>query len=568
MRTPGQYTHTIKRDEQCPSPNAIALATVALALAACGPAPNNPNDGASQGEASVGPFPRGDDPCMGVSEQGACTVDGRLEFCNVPTDVDEGENVSVEVVRTACNAGERCAVTNGFAECVPMGECRDRDSRCNGMSLQRCVGGRWQDDACASECVDTGIGAASCPRAASPDNRTLRVTFDAREPNADRTDWNATAVTRQAEGFQVVVYRGMEVVDEGRTGVGEEAGRVTIAVPEGDDIRVVVSAVQDDGAQGVALALADPNMGAMRLTPGFVPTSPRLWSWEFTGASITSDTLHIREDQGSGAANVFNVLHRAYREVRRRYPSQRPLSLVAWAGDGTTYSCGACQNARPIDVFEQNFRSQIWMPMGGADHQEWADSVTGHEAGHWVMASFGRSPGEGGAHSIGVPTMPGQAWSEGFATWFSYDILRWPAYIDKQNGSMFWADITSRTYHRMRAWRRPTADAPDGLQQRHDENDVSAMLLTMAGSDSAPIYAALNSERMRTAPFARGYARHTWSTNYTNIQRTQTSAPFFADMLDALNCASFSRETIDTATVPEMHYPYSSSEPLCSVGGR
>ncbi|MBL8678197.1 MAG: hypothetical protein JNK05_03485 [Myxococcales bacterium] len=545
----------------------VSVALLGASLAACGPAVNAAADGAPSSDSSMGPFPLGDDPCMGVSEQGACAADGRLEYCNVPTDVDEDESVPVEVVRAACGAGERCAVNAGFAECVPSGECRDRDSRCNGAALQRCNAGRWQDEPCATECVDTGIGAANCARAPSPDNRTLRVTFEAREPNAERTDWSAETVTRNAEGFQVVVYRGMEVVDEGRTGAGEQAGRVSISVPAGDDVRVVVSAVQDDQAQGVALALADPNMGAMRLTPGFVPSNPRLWSWEFTGASLMNDTLHITEENGSGAANLFNVLHRAYREVRRRFPSQRPLSLVAWAGDGTTYSCGACMNSRPIDVFEQNFRSQIWMPMGGANHQEWSDAVTGHEAGHWVMASFGRSPGEGGAHTIGVPTMPGQAWSEGFATWFSYEVLRWPAYVDKQNGSMFWADITTRTYHRMRAWRRPTADAPDGMQQRHDENDVSAMLLALAGSDAAPIFTALNSERMRVAPFARGYARHTWSTNYTNIRRTQTSAPFLADMLDALNCASFSRDSINAAAVPDTHYPYPTTTPLCATGG-
>lgn len=72
---------------------------------------------------------------------------------------------------------------------------------------------------------------------------------------------------------------------------------------------------------------------------------------------------------------------------------------------------------------------------------------------------------------------------------------------------------------------------------------------------------------MRTAPFARGYNRHTWERGLRNIRRTSTSAPFLGDMLDALNCASFPRDAIDRATVPDTHYPYPSDMPLCGAGG-
>lgn len=545
-----------------------------LALGACddSPATTVGDAGVTGGsDVSTGPILAGDDPCMGVAEEGRCAADGQLEYCSVPTDVDEDESAPVEVVRTACDTGERCAVNDGYAECVPQGDCRTGDTSCAADgALRRCTDGRWANEPCATECIDTGLGAASCaPSAAAGSRRTLRVTFDAREPNEGRTDWATETVTRNAEGFQVVVFRGMERLDEGRTGTGDQAGRVELALPsEGlDDVRVVVSAIQDDGAQAVALALADPNEGAMRLTPGFTPREPRLWSWEFRASAIQGDALHIAERDGSGAANVYNVLHRAWREVRRRYTTRRPLSMLAWVGEGTTYTCGACFNTRPVDAFDASFRSQAWMPIGGADHAEWSDAVVGHEAGHWVMASFGRSPGEGGSHSIGVPTMPGQAWSEGFATWFSYEILRWPAYVDRQGGSMFWADIANRSYHRMRTWQRPSTEASGGLTQRHDENDVAATLRALAADDAAPLFTALASARMRTAPFARGYNRHTWERGLRNIRRTSTSAPFLGDMLDALNCASFPRDAIDRATVPDTHYPYPSDTPLCGAGG-
>ncbi len=537
-----------------------------LALGACGDEGGAPSDNAPPGGVTAG-----DDPCMGVPEDGRCTAEGRLEYCVVPTDIDDGESQGVEVASVACGAGERCAVTDGVAACAPEGECRAGDTDCaDAQTLRRCVEGRWQNEPCATECIDTGVGAAACPAMmAGGERRTLRVVFDAREPNEDRSDWSAETVSRNAEGFAVVVYRGMERVDEGRTGVGEMGGRVELNLPPDlADVRVVVSALQDDGAQGVALALADPNVGAVRLETAVAPREPRLWSWEFPASALAGDTLRITESVGSGAANVYNVLHRAWREARRRYPARRPLSLIGWAGDGTTYSCGACFTPRPIDAFDARFRSQTWLPIGGSDHAEWSDAVVGHEAGHWVLASFGRSPGEGGPHAIGVPTMPGQAWGEGFATWFSYELLRWPVYVDRQRGSMFWADIGGRRYNGTRVWQRPAAEAAGGLQQRHDENDVAAMLRTLAGDDATPIFTAIASERMRAAPFARGYVRHTWERGLRNIRRTSVSAPFLADMLDALNCASFPREVIDRAAAPDTHYPYPSETPLCGAGGR
>lgn len=94
----------------------LAPARALLALGACGDEGGAPSDNAPPGGVTAG-----DDPCMGVPEDGRCTAEGRLEYCVVPTDIDDGESQGVEVASVACGAGERCAVTDGVAACAPEG---------------------------------------------------------------------------------------------------------------------------------------------------------------------------------------------------------------------------------------------------------------------------------------------------------------------------------------------------------------------------------------------------------------------------------------------------------------
>jgi hypothetical protein len=183
------------------------------------------------------------------------------------------------------------------------------------------------------------------------------------------------------------------------------------------------------------------------------------------------------------------------------------------------------------------------------------------------MAFYGTSPGEGGTHILGWPSFPGMAWSEGWATWFSSDMRQDPVYYDKQQGTFFWLNIASRAYADGRKWYRPSPSK--GLIQLLDENDVSAMLWSISNSATnanQSLYTALASTLMNTSPFKRGYTRHLWTltgTGYANVVDTKQSVPMLADFLDALDCAGFSRSTIDSATQPATYYPYPSGAPLC-----
>jgi hypothetical protein len=193
--------------------------------------------------------------------------------------------------------------------------------------------------------------------------------------------------------------------------------------------------------------------------------------------------------------------------------------------------------------------------------------VTAHELGHFAMYSVGVWPGEASQHCVGVPTMPGQAWGEGYATWFAADARTDPLYVDKSGGTFFWFDIGSRDT----SYGSPIAHAvaSAGLEQEIDENDVAAMLWALSadgGLTHDPLDVAVASPRMTVSPFARGYTAHSWTMDgcdRTDVTDTGVSAPYLADFLDALRCAGTPKATIDAVTEPSVHYPYPSSAPLC-----
>jgi hypothetical protein len=182
------------------------------------------------------------------------------------------------------------------------------------------------------------------------------------------------------------------------------------------------------------------------------------------------------------------------------------------------------------------------------------------------MCAFGFAPGEVGTHFLGVPTNPGLAWSEGWATFFGALVRDQPLYFTKQQQVFFWFDVDARKYDGDVPWTRPTAGA--GLQQLIDENEVAALLWDSyrAIGDFAPVLDALASPRMTEQPFARGYKRRFWAdpSHPENFTQTNDSQPYLADFFDALRCsAALSSSVLDQVTLPNSEYPYPSESPLC-----
>lgn len=245
-------------------------------------------------------------------------------------------------------------------------------------------------------------------------------------------------------------------------------------------------------------------------------------------------------------------------------------SVVMWLGYGTGWDCGACYLRSPTAPLGLEFNSQIFMP-ADADEAYWSGAVLAHELGHWVMATYGVSPGRRRHAHTERAVSSRAAWSEGFATWFSSVVRDESFYYDKQNGMFLWVDLAQRSYSGGASWYRP--DPRYGLEQLIDENEVARMLLGLTNDQTfATMFAALSSPRMTVAPFLRGYLRRTWNGLDQNglplpAWSTDASAPDLADYLDTLVCSgAFTAGAIDVETEPGLHYPYPSRDPLCRRG--
>jgi len=564
-----------------PSPTRLLPILCALLAAACGPSAIGPEPGGPDG----GITPRADarpgssadarpgtvsDPCNGVPTTGVCKSTTVIEMCVQPTGAGTPKLETV-----TCQTGETCQMVDGEAECVLTAVCVDGATECvNTSTLRRCTGGAWVSETCTSGCIDSALG-DSCASSGGLVEISGSVTYETRSPNSDRSDWGGLW-DAPAQGFLISSVRqtsvGWSYYDTQVTTaqVGDQ-GNFTLKVPAAPTANdyVVISAAgtREDGT--LSFVVADP-----RFTPrsdeyptSQKPTAPAVWAWRWRATEVQNGaTLRISDANGSGAARLFDYLRYVYSVGGVRWPGLSKDPLVVWLGMGVEWSCGACQAGWPTTQFNTRFGAQIWIG-GGQDEAYWADAVTAHELGHWIMGTFGRSVGEGGRHCFGVPSAPGLAWSEGWATWFSSDARGNPIYVDKQGGTMFWLDISSRSTSGS-GWPRPVSTR--GLLQDIYENEVSWMMWQLSVGEelgNEPLDAALASDRMTVGPFERDYTRHTWDVDMrcqrVEVEDTYESTTHFADFLDALRCDGVARAAVDAVTDPGNRYPYPAGSPAC-----
>jgi hypothetical protein len=525
-------------------------------------------------------------PCGDLTVEGKCLDSKTATWCDVPTGSDDPK-----VVVDHCGATEECTVdSDGVANCtLKAGLCDPGATECNAdKSAVRTCGddGKWTESVCPTGspgCDVSSVGAFCRDVDKGTGGTVTSVSFSGsfkyeyRQPNSATTptDWSSTIKTAPGVRITVVSYRGESLIDATET---DDSGNFTLKVPSpaksGDKITFWAVRAKPGGLEeGIAFGMGLPDVPDGTRPVSVPGDTSQFWGWDFDLTAATSgSTFTITEAKGSGALRVFDYLRYAY-DVTYFLMKTPGKSIVIWLRYNTAWECGACQSDTHNNVGDYEMQSQIFIPAVAADTAYWSDAVTAHELGHWVMASHGKSPGEGGRHCIGVPTFPGQAWSEGWATLFSSMVREDSVYVDKQRGSMFWFDIDRRKYPGSTAWKRPTAAA--GLKQLIDENEVSAMGWaiathpTTAGttlSENKLFLDALASDRMRLAPFGRGYTRHVWSMSgctKTSESDLGTSSVMFADYLDALRCQGVPASTIDAVTNPTTNYPFPSSTPIC-----
>ena len=515
---------------------------------------------------TVGPAP---DPCGGVPAAGRCDGD-TLSVCISGTSSGEPFAVSVP-----CGAGYACTTTATGASCVPNLACVPGVSECHGGAVARCVAGVWQESPCPSGCNATPIGAL-CPPAVPTTHYANTAQYEFRAYNAGFTDWGVDVYAAPARRFMVLSYANGELLDVTTT---DDDGAfdldvVPAALEDGDDL-VVLAAIAATADADIDYAIVKPGgPPGQRSVEGLALSGapdPQVWVWSWTTTDIPAGAgAYLPLASGSGAAYAFNYLSAIHDFGVSLFGARAGTSVAVWLDYGVSWDCGNCFLDFPTHAAGIDFGSQMFI-RADADESFWSGAVLAHELGHWLMATYGAAPGEGGDHVLGVPTHPGIAWSEGFATWFSSVVRREAFYYDKQNGLFFWIDLDTRAYSQGVPWLRPLPEY--GLEQLIDENEVARTLLGMSTDDNVvSLIDAVASPRMTTVPFLRGYLRRAWDGLDENgwplpAWSTDQSAPHLADFLDALQCEGLATAAqIDAQTEPAAHYPYPSQAPLC-LGG-
>jgi hypothetical protein len=474
-----------------------------------------------------------------------------------------------------CVAGTRCVDSVAGAICQAVDQCVDGQVECHGTRAAECVGGRWVEEPCARGCVQNALDASCRPNLATvrySNNLQYQMLFA--RPNL--SDWDPTPQPEPARGFVVASFANGRVLDVVTTAMANPATFnieiVDPAVADDDDF-LLAAPVRLTADGDLIYGVFDPGLSVGSHAIDVPSEDARLWFWSWTATRIPSEAgVVIQLDGGGGAAFAFDYLRYVYDFAEGFYGRKAGTSLAFWLGMGVSWNCGACFAQVPWSGFSSNadVLNHVWLP-GGADQGYWSGAVLAHELGHWVMKNYGASPNEGGTHVMGIPSHPGLAWSEGFATWFSSLVRNEGLYYDKQGGSFLWVDLDDRRFSSGVPWNRPWPGG--GLEQMIDENEVASMLWRLSTDENVDgLLAALSSPRMTTSPFLRGYTTRTWeglnaegyALPYTS---TTASAPHLADFLDAVVCGGVvSANAVDAVTEPASHYPYPSWAPLCRAG--
>ncbi len=513
--------------------------------------------------------------CGDVPENGICG-NGFVRYCQAATDKDVPSVVTVQ-----CKAKEACTVgSDGWASCTPIaGACAPGVQGCQDSQTAQICGadGSWTSSPC-SNCQATPAGVV-CGQGAVTSGNKVHLAYEYRTNTDAMTGWGAI-YTAALPGALVLATQ-----DDGSgtpkvlaAAHSDDAGDVDLGLSTGQlaNVTLVLMAAhaQDNSASSFDIIALKPELGdGEQTTDAVYDANATPWAWSVPAQQVMGNTWTITEGQNSGVLRVFDYARFMHAQTLNIYGS-KGLQQAIWMRPNTSWSCGACFNTHPTTTGSISVQSNMWIPMLSADTSYWSDAVNAHELGHWLMASYGKTPGEGGTHFLACPTFPGQAWSEGWATWVSSAARGSSVYFDSQDGTFFWVDIgTLKTSHGSTL---PSPNSGDGVLQQMSENAVSGLLWHLTAQDTvAPpmlvsandvMFKAISTAGMTTTPYGRGYTRHTWSVgdgsncDKTDVTNTGKSAPMLADFLDALLCSGVSASSVQSGLGS---FPFPVQSPIC-----
>lgn len=516
------------------------------------------------------------DNCGAITAAGHCTQTNEIEACVTPTNTAKRQ-----LSKKACSVSETCSESGGRAHCEPLpGACVPSAERCASADTMQTCGddGKWGAATTCRGCSIANGAAVGCTGTlAASAVRTIsgKVNYEQHGMNAARTDWDTNGTLVPAQGTTLMSMIANPDVP-GTTipldvAVIAADGSYTLKVPSkpGATDSVVLFAMSRTPDTNVfAIGLPDVGDGVQSTSDDVPPANERsgIWTFGFAPASLGDNaTLNVREQDGAGVLRVFDIIRMAHGKAEIA-GGKVDKSLIAFMRPNTEWDCGACFIDFPQAFDGAEWKAQIRFGFTAEDQGYWSDAVTAHEFGHSIMAAYGISPNEGGAHQLTCGVAPGMAWSEGWASGFSSLVRANPLYFDKQGGSFFWFDLSRHQYSDGGVWTEATKQG--GLFQAIDENIPAAVLWALANHPATGDALTATPELMKALiavkgpSFGRGYTAKFSEGVCDQMKLTETNepAPMLADFLDALACSGFDKARIQKAVGS---YPYNANTAIC-----
>ena len=232
---------------------------------------------------------------------------------------------------------------------------------------------------------------------------TFSVSYDRIVLNATRTAYDTAHPVKAPPRHALVLLVRYAAAGGAATVVSASTvgtdGSVTLDVPTKLTAQdyVVLSTVGYDNADGFAgFAVLEPSVdGVLPVVPSEALTG-QPHSWAKTAVTIAaSGSWHI------GLANAAATLQ-AYEDVAYTWTTAaehawgvRGKTLVVWLRNNTKFDCGTCFSDWPVTVpvLAKQVQTQIYASTSAKGRV--ASPTMQHELGHWAMATYGTSPGEG-----------------------------------------------------------------------------------------------------------------------------------------------------------------------------
>lgn len=563
------------------------------------------------------------DLCAGIPTSGKC--DGnKVVLCQQPPPGAAGDP-TVVTNDCGANYTCTDPPDGSGAFCKLKGACVPGETRCTGdnkaVEVCKADGTGFGSTPCPAQetCTSVPGKAASCeaqPQAGGTGTATdtLKGCISFERKGLSTTGPTAIGIEPAVLQF-VAVYNGDEYIGYGITGAADGCFVADLAKPATADTTVYVFAMDFDPETNQPLV-------AVAHYPGddgksLPKTSTEYWNWsnkqdgcgdglkaavvpnkDGAGKHVLGTVDHdgdtipdmlIPEVCGSGAIRIFQWTRFGMvrlgkdhygldtfanggkqRDIVTATEQLKQDSIAVYWEKGKDVACGACFSNKgngpfhidPAGEIDDLYDTAIYISGTEQNPTQWSYSVLSHELGHWVMANYSLSPGEGGQHFVGQASKPGLAYSEGWATsfgqWNSSFAGEWdPVYIDVQDGTTFHVDIEKGTYSGGNLV-RPNKE--DSIDQFINENVVAGMLFKLnadgagatknitGGQGLGPdaLFKAFIAPRVKNTSLNRGYSRVD-----------------LVDFFDSARCSEAIPNTNISAVSDEVTYPWD-GKPNCN----